>query len=133
MLYFEDVYSVVRILDEILDKKDFKRTMIGFSNKLFFTSYPQIVEFMNEKTGGDKQVVMAKMPVLVKDIREKYVEKFMDDFSSNRLPLDKCEFPCNFIGSFLPSFLCYLKALNGQGCNTDVAQMLQRDENGNRI
>ena len=43
MLYFEDVYSVVRILDEILDKKDFKRTMIGFSNKLFFTSYPQIV------------------------------------------------------------------------------------------
>ena len=130
MLYFEDVYSVVRILDEILDKKDFKRTMIGFSNKLFFTSYPQIVEFMNEKTGGDKQVVMAKMPVLVKDIREKYVEKFMDDFSSNRLPLDKCEFPCNFIGSFLPSFLCYLKALNGQGCNTDVAQMLQRDENG---
>lgn len=130
MLYFEDVYSVVRILDEILDKKDFKRTMIGFSNKLFFTSYPQIVEFMNEKTGGDKQVVMAKMPILVKDIREKYVEKFMDDFSSNRLPLDKCEFPCNFIGSFLPSFLCYLKALNEQGCNTDVAQMLQRDENG---
>ena len=70
---------------------------------------------MNEKTGGDKQVVMAKMPVLVKDIREKYVEKFMDDFSSNRLPLDKCEFPCNFIGSFLPSFFVLFEGFKRAG------------------
>lgn len=131
MMYFEDVCSVVQIIYDTLEQKDFKRTMIGFSNKLTITSYREVVELMKQKLGQDlvanEEVGVLK---LIQDIRCSSIKDFLDDLENNKLPLDKCNLPCNFIGSFLPSFLYYLKALNSLDCNENVTQMLLRGENG---
>lgn len=131
MLYFEDVYSVVQIFYETLEQKDFKRTMVGFSNKLLNTSYPEVEQLMKERVEQDSATnVEEGIQRLIRDIRKMYIENFKADFTRNKLPLGRCDLPCNFIGSFLPSFLYYLRDLNELDCDGNVSQMLQRNGDG---